>query len=176
MQHETLDTPVPLKYNNGSSFPDNSKMIGYALLGVGVLFSAFGNWIIGPPLLLFGLFICFTNYGVQFHPETKQVTEFTNYLGFIPVKKTFSYEKWGFMSVVPLRITSTVYARSSNSTSLTDNYHTICLLGKNYKSKKELIRLHSKNTAEITARTLSSRLDIAYFDYDPQVVRDAFRK
>ena len=175
MQNETLDTPVPLKYNNGSSFPDNSKVIGYALLVVGVLFSAFGNWIIGPPLLLFGLFICFTHYGVEFHPEKKEVTEYTKYLGFIPVSKTLNYEKWGFVSVVPLRITSTVYARSSNSTSLTDNYFTICLLGKNYRSKKELIRLDNKNTAETTAKALSSRLGLDYFEYNPQVVRDAFR-
>lgn len=176
MSNDFIDTPVSLTYNNGSSFPANAKIIGYALLGVGFLLLISMNVIIGPTFLLIGLFICFTTYGVEFNPEKKEVIEFTNYLGIIPVKKRFSYEKWGFISVVPLRITATVYGRSSNSTSITDNYFTICLLGKNYRSKKELIRFDNKNTAETTAKSLSHRLGLEYFEYDPLVIRNAYRK
>lgn len=175
MKDDILDKPVSLHYNNGSSFPESSKIIGYAFLGVGTIFTVLGSWYLGIPLILFGCFICFTRYGVKFDPKLKQVTEYTNYLGVIPKKKTTNYSEWGLLTVIPLKISTRLYSKSVFSTTVSNYYFTICLIGKNYRSKKELIRLDNKSTAEATAKALCYRLGMDYFEYDPEVIRKAFR-
>jgi len=173
---ETLDPPVKLKYSYGKLFPANAVFIGYIFLAVSVFSFLLGAWIIGLIIMLIGLVISLTWSEVKFNPEAKEFTEQINYLGFIPISKRYYCKNWKYITVLPVKLTTTVYSRSTNYTNLTEYYFAITLLNANYRNKKELVQFESRNSGEEIAKELGTRLGLDYFDYDPSVIRESFRR
>ncbi len=66
---------------------------------------------------------------------------------------------------------SQVYGRSSNSTIISNSYAAITLFGENLKGKKSITKLLSNGEATDIAKSLATRLDLKYFEYDPKFVR-----
>ncbi|WP_341902242.1 hypothetical protein [Fluviicola taffensis] len=168
---DTLDQPMDLHFRNGKVFPSNVLILGYIFLGLSPL-SFFGNMYIGIGLFLVGVFITFTSNHVVVDLERETIREYTAYLGFIKIGKTINYRKYGILTVVPVKQTTTAYTRSTQSTSYTDYLFAVCLLGSNYRGKRELTKLPQKSQSEDLAKELSHRMNMEYFDYDPMVIRE----
>lgn len=174
--HEPLDAPLQLSFSNGKLFPPNAVFMGYVFMVVSCFSLFMGGWILSLILLSIALLTAFTNYGIRFDPGRQTFTEFTHYLGLIPIEKTLSYASWKYITVIPLKSTTTLFSRSTNSTSITTYYYTICLLNANYRNKKELTKFESKSTSDEIAKQLSERLGLEFFEYDPLTIREAFKR
>ncbi|MDF3027040.1 MAG: hypothetical protein K0S23_1347 [Fluviicola sp.] len=168
---EPLDQPIDLHFRNGKVFPSNVLILGYIFLGLSPLVF-FGNMFLGAGLFLGGVFIAFTSNHVVVDLETQTIREYTAYWGFIRIGITTDYRKYGILTVVPVRQTTTTYARSIHSTSYTDYLFAVCLLGSNYRGKKELTKFPQKSLSENLAKELTHRMGMEYFDYDPMVIRE----
>ena len=167
----TLDQPIDLHFRNGKVFSSNVVVLGYVLLGLSPL-AFFGNVFIGIGLLLVGAFIGFTTNHVVVDLENETIWEYTAFLGFIKIGKKTDYRKYGILTVVPVKQTTTTYGRSTHSTSYTDYLFAVCLLGSNYRGKRELTKLPQKSQSEDLAKELTHRMGMEYFDYDPKVIRE----
>ncbi len=167
---DTIDTPIPLQYNNGKSFPHNAVFVGYALLVVSIP-ALLGNIYIGIVLFLVSLLMCFTNYGTEIDVEKRTVKEYNKIMGFIKVGKPYDYGKFQFVTVVPVRQTTTAYGRGTSSVSSTEYLCAVCLLNPQYRNKKEITRFKQKSKCEDIAKGLAHTMNLEYFDYDPQVIR-----
>lgn len=167
----TLDQPIDLHFRNGKIFPSNVRILGYIFLGL-CLPALLGNIFIGIGLFVVGAFISFTSNHVVVDLETQTIREYTAYFGFIKIGKTTDYRKYGILTVVPVKQTTTAYTRSTQSTSYTDYLFAVCLLGSNYRGKKELTKLPQKSQSEDLAKELTHRMGMEYFDYDPMVIRE----
>lgn len=169
---EPIDAPISLHFKNGRVFPPNSLFMGYTILAIAIFVSMALDIYFGLAGILIGSFIAFTRYGVIILDDGSALIEYTRYFGFIQIAKKKSLNAYSFVTVIPVKQTSTIYSRSSSSTSITDYFQTISLLKSNYRGKLELTRLNSKSIAEETARKLAERLNLHYFDYDPQLIRE----
>lgn len=173
---DTLDAPVNLKFNNGKLFPSNVVFVGYVFLGVGVFSLLTAAWPIGLFFILLGAFLSLTFELVIFDPEKRIVKEQTNYLGFIPSNKIHSCNKWKYMTVIPVRRTTTIYASAANYTTDTRYVFTLTLLNEMYRNKKELVRFDDKGDAELNCERLCERMSMEFFKYDPMVIREFYKK
>lgn len=168
---EPIDQPIDLHFRNGRVFPSNVVVLGYIFLGLSPL-ALFGNVFIGIGLLLVGVFIAFTSNHVVVDLETQTFREYTAYLGFIKIGKTIDYRKYGILTVVPVKQTTTAYTRSTQSTSNTDYLFAVCIMESNFRGKRELTKLKQKSQSEDLAKELAHRMGMEYFDYDPMVIRE----
>jgi len=169
---EILDKPVDLHYKNGKVFPPNAVFMGYMFILVALFILYMGFLTVGIITLLIALFLSFTTYGIEIHPETSTISEYTSYLGFIKIKKTFDYRKYPILTVVPTKHSYAMYTRSAMSGSYTNYYHSICLLNKNYRNKRDLVKFEQKDQSIEIAKGLAHRMNLEYFDYDPMVIRE----
>jgi hypothetical protein len=169
---DILDQPTNLHFKNGKVFPPNVVFMGYIVVGAAVAVFFLGNIFIGFGVLLLSLFLSLTNYGVEIHPETFTISEYTSYLGFIKIKKKIDSRKYAIITVVPSKQSNTMYARTNTSTNYTDYYHSVCLLTKQYRGKRELTKFTQKAQAVEVAKELGHRMNLEYFEYDPRVIRD----
>lgn len=169
---DILDQPINLHMKNGKVFPHNAVFLGYIILGASVFAFVMGSIYIGIGGLLISLFISFTTYGVRIYPETFTVDEYTRYMGFIQFNKLFDYRKFNIITVVPTIQANTMYSRSSNSMTYTDSYYSICLLNKNYRNRKDLIKIERKDKSVEVAKMLAHIMEMEYFEYDPKIIRE----
>lgn len=168
---ELLDTPVSLSYNNGKVSPSNVVFMGYIILPVSLFMFLMGSYILGSIALVLSVFIAFTTYGTVIDPEEKKIREYTAYLGFIKVYKSYSYANFQYLTIIPSKKTTTMNMRMINTISHTDYLQGICILNKNYRNKKELTRFPQKSLALDVAKKLTNIMDLEYFEYDPQIIR-----
>lgn len=173
---QPIDEPIALNYNNGKLFPSNGIFTSYILLAVGILLSIQGAWIIGSPIAILSSLVIFSNYGVQFESDGSSINEYINFFGFIKFSKSFETAKWKYITVLPGKATNTMFSRSTNYTNQTNYFYQICLLNDRYGHKKELIKLSSKSEAEALAKSLAHIMQLTYFEYDPAVIRTAYRQ
>jgi len=169
---QILDSPIKLEFNNGKLFPTNALVIGYVFLGLSLIIIINGGFIIGPILFLVSLFICFSWQKVKIDPENELVYEYTSIFNEINIGKPYSFESHKFITVLPLIESARIYASTSNSTTISNNYFSIVLFKDRLKGKKIITKFDSRNEAEEIAKQLGHRLDLKYFDYDPRLVRD----
>lgn len=171
---QTLDEDINLKYSLGRLFPSNVVFIGILFFVTALFALMMGAVLPFLILALIGSFTAFSYQGIIFDPEKKQAIEYVYWLGFIKKTTTIQMDKYTYFSVIPKRISNTVYSRSTNHTTYTSYKFSICLLKQNYLGKKELIYFESKSKAETVARRLAEIMALEYFDYNPQELRKRF--
>lgn len=171
MFENTLDTPVPRHFDNGWYFPLRIRISGFILIAFGLFSLLTASYYIGAPLFVLGLFIAFTFSGVRIDTTRKRIIEYTRYLGFIHVTKSYSYEQHHYVTAIPTRVSQAVNANLVQQTVETSYRFTVCLLTENFRRKKELMVITSKSEAEHLSNQLAHLLEMEYFEYDPQAVR-----
>jgi len=171
MENQTLDEDIKLKYKLGRLFPSNVVFIGILFLTTSLFALMMGGVIPFFILALIGSFTTFSYQYIEFDPEQKQAVEYVCWLGFIKTRTTIHIDKYTNFSVLPKRVSNTVYSRSTNHTTYTNYKFSICLLKQNYLGKKELMIFDSKVKAESIAKRLAELMELSYFDYDPQELR-----
>lgn len=174
--NDTLDSPVKYAYSNGKMFPSNAIVIGYILLTASLFSLAVGSWIIAIILAPISGLIAFSYSTVSFDPEKKQIQEMNYFVGFIPVVNTLNASQWTYLTVIPQKRISTMYASTSNSTTITEYYFVLTLLNQHYRNKKELVWFESKVDAVEVAKALSQPMELTYFEYDPGVIRSYYTR
>jgi hypothetical protein len=173
---DVLDKPVALSYNNGKLFPQNGIFSSYFVLATSLFCFIKGAWFVGLPLLILSSFVLLSNQGVRIQNDGSHFIEFTNYFGFIKHNKSFQTNDWTYITVLSGKATTTMFSRSTNYTNQTNYFYQICLLNKRYGQKKELIKQSSKSEAAATAKLLAHIMQLTYFEYDPAVIRAAYRQ
>ena len=173
---DVLDKPVALSYNNGKLFPQNGIFSSYFVLAASLLCFVKGAWFVGLPLLILSSLVLLSNQGVRIQNDGSHFIEFTNYFGFIQQNRSFQTKDWTYITVLPGKATTTMFSRSTNYTNQTNYFFQICLLNQRYGHKKELIKLSSRSEAEALAKSLAHIMQLSYFDYDPAVIRAAYRQ
>lgn len=169
---DILDQPTNLHLKNGKVFPTNVVFMGYIILGTACFAFLMGSILIGIGGLLVGSFISFTASGIRIRPEIFRVEEYTRYLGFIPIAKSFDFRQYSIICVVPVRETNTMYSRSSNSKSYAESYYFICLLNQNYRNRKDIAKFERKDKSTEVAKMLAHIMTLEYFEYSPKVIRE----
>ena len=169
---DIIDSPVQLEFKNGSIFPQNAVIIGYVFLPISVFIILGGGFIIGPIFLFTSLAVCFTRHVVEIIPEKHIIHDYYCFVGFIKIGKPYSFEAYKYITVMPLIESTRVYANSTNSTTISNNYSTVVLFKDRLKGKKHITKYGERNEAVEVAQKLSSRIGLKYFDYDPKLVRD----
>lgn len=171
---EIIDQPQKLDFKNGKVMPSNAIIIGYVLFIVGI-FAIILTWYTGVGMILIGAFLAFTTYGTKILPEEKIIEEYTKYLGFIRAAKKKSIKSYSYTSVIPKKVTSTMYSGTINFTTQTDYKFSICFLTNSYGGKIEITSYDQKGEAIHTAKELANSLKLNYFEYDPRTIRDRMR-
>lgn len=166
---DQLDKPVALSYDNGKVSLSNVLLIGYIILGVSLLI-LLGDWIVGSIGIVIGSFISFTREGIDIQPEQKVIVFYTKFFGFIKIGKKKSYQNFQFITVIPVKETTTSHSRNT-SVSNTDYKFGISLLNASYRNKTDLTRYDQRSQSEDIAKQLAFRMELEYFEYDPAVVR-----
>lgn len=167
-----IDSPVSVKYNNGNTFPRNFVIIAYIALAFSVVFFLSGSYILTGIVLTVSLLVITNRQIVIINEEQKFIHDYVLYLGFIKSGKKYPLDKYIYITTVPLVETHKVYARSSLSTTISNNYQVVTLFRERLKGKCEITKYNSKNEAVETATKLGERLGIKYFEYDPKLIRE----
>lgn len=169
---DPIDAPVQLNYNNGNNFPPNFVIIAYVVLAASLLLALTGTFILGGILLLLTLLVVSNRHIVIINTEQNFIHDHSLYLGFIKVGKKYPLDKYKYITTMPLIESQQVYASTSNSTTISNSYTTITFFGDRFKGKRIITKFDSKNQAEEVAEKLAERLNLKYFQYDPQLVRE----
>lgn len=169
---ETLDTPIKLTFKNGNNFPPNFVIIAYVVLGAAVLLGLSGNYIFGIVAFILSLFAITNRHIVEIDPENNTVHDYSLIFGLIKNGKKYPLDKYKYITALPLVESQQVYASTSNSTTISNNYYTVTLFGERFKGKRMLAKFDSKNEAADVAVKLGDRLGIKFFNYDPKLVRE----
>lgn len=172
---DPLDEPSSLVFNSGNTLPPNIKIIAivFSVLAVGMLISEF--LYIGIALLLLDIFVLTQQQIVEINEEKNFVHDYSKHLGFIKLGKKYPLDKYMYVTAMPLLESARVYGRSSNSTTISNNYHSITMFGKRLRGKRVLKKFDSRAEASEVAQKLADRLNLKYFDYDPKLVRAVIR-
>ncbi|XOV66741.1 MAG: hypothetical protein ACFHU9_14035 [Fluviicola sp.] len=179
---EPIDSPVQLKFNSGNTLPPNFKIIAYIclllFLGLIVHGAAEGGVIpllIGASLFLLDLFAITQVQIVEINQKENFVHDYSLHLVFIKLGKKYPLDKYMYVTAMPFLESSRVYGRSSNSTTISNNYHTVTMFGNRLRGKRVLKKYDSKAEASEIAQKLADRLNLKHFDYDPKLVRAVLR-
>ncbi len=164
-----------LKFDNGKVFPPNVVVMAYVFLAVSI-FSFLSTWWLGLILFIVSMFILTTKMKVEIDLAENTYREFTHFFQIIKMGKTFDLNSFKYVSVIPKRQSTVMYSRASNSNIQTNFFHVVCILNENFRAKKEVLQLESKNKANLLAQDLSIKLKMDYFEYDPQKVREFYSK
>ncbi|MFT6442931.1 MAG: hypothetical protein ACJASQ_001008 [Crocinitomicaceae bacterium] len=168
---ETLDSPATLKYNNGNNFPTNFKMISYMMLVGSIALIVTGWFVFGGILLLISTGIITNRNIVIIDSVENFIHDYSLFLGFIKIGKKYPLDKYKYVTTMPLIESRTVYASTSNSSTISHSYITVTLFGERLKGKRVITKFESKNEAMEVASKLSDRLGLKFFEYDPKLVR-----
>jgi hypothetical protein len=172
MTTDILDSPVPTHFKHGWFFPFRIRLLGFSLLAICIPSLLFGSIYIGIGTLILGIFISFSFSGVKIDTDKQEVSEYTNYFGFIKTAKKYSYLKLHYITAMPKRESTTVNANIVQHTVDTTYKFTITLFTESFRSKKEITVYDSKSEAVHVSKQLAYLLKLNYFEYDPQFVRD----
>ncbi|MFT6138479.1 MAG: hypothetical protein ACJAV5_002241 [Vicingaceae bacterium] len=99
------------------------------------------------------------------------IHDYSLFFGFIKIGKKYPLDKYKYVTTMPLIESRTVYASTSNSTTISHSYITVTLFGERLKGKRVITKFESKNEAMEVASKLSDRLGLKFFEYDPKLVR-----
>lgn len=168
---KTLDNPARLEYNHGNIIPVNLKMAAYFFLGICIMFTLSGFYIIAFILLFLCLCILINKNIVSISPEEDEIHDYMQYLGFIKIGKRTKLSDYKYITTMPLIEGQQMYASSAQSTTISNNYTTITFFKDRLRGKKVIAKFDSKNEAVEAAESLSSRLNMKFFVYDPKLVR-----
>ncbi len=168
---EPLNKPATLEYNNGNIIPGNLKMIAYILLGVCVMLLFSGNYIAAVILSFCCLCIIINNNIVSINPEKNEIHDYMKYLGFIKIGKKIKLDDFKYITTMPLVEGQQVLANMAQTTTITNSYTTITFFKDRLRGKKVVTKLNSKNEAIERAKLLAERLNMKFFVYDPNLVR-----
>lgn len=172
---ESLDNPISLTFKSGNTLPPNIKIIAIVVSAASA-FMIFSDIIyIGIALLLLNIFVLTQQQIVEINEAKNTVHDYSMHFGFIKIGKKYPLDKYMYVTAMPLLESARVYGRSSNSTTISNNYHSVAMFGNRLRGKRILKKFDSKGEASEVAQKLADRLNIKYFDYDPQLVRSVIR-
>jgi len=86
------------------------------------------------------------------------------HFGFIKIGKKYPLDKYMCVTAMPLLESAQVYGRSSNSTIISNNYHSVTMFGNRLRGKRILKKYDTKAEASEVAQKLAGRLNLKYFD------------
>ncbi len=162
-----------MRFNNGKVFSPNAVFIGYVFVSAAAIVFLM-NPLIGPILLLPGLFVALTTYGTEIRFDDKVVKEFTSYFGFIESAKEHSYAGHRYITVVPTRQSYTMHSRTNMSATVSDYFFTVTLFNSTFRNKIEICKKEERDEAQRIAWELADKMDLEYFEYDPKKIRNIF--
>ena len=168
---EPLDKPINLEFNNGNLVPSNVKMVAYIFLGIAVMFVLSKLYIVAAIVCFLSLCAIINTNIIAINPDKDEIHDFTLYLGFMKLGKKIKLSDFKYISTMPLVEGQQMYANSALSTTITNNYTTVTLFKDRLRGKKVITKLDSKNEAIESAEKLAARLNMKFFVYDPQLVR-----
>ena len=171
MEVQTIDSVTPTKFDHGWFFPLTTRIMGYTMLVFGTVILVTSIYF-GIAVLLLGIFISFSFSGIEIDTTKKEVNEYNKYLGFIKTTKKYSYLKLHYITAMPKRISKVGHANLVQNTVDTEYKFSITLFTENLRTKKEIHTYTSKSKAVFVSKQLSSLLELEYFEYDPQFIRD----
>jgi len=179
---ESLDEPSSLKFNSGNTLPPNFKIIayiGFVFISVLIVHSALEgtllSLLIAIAFCILDLFAITQQQIVEINEEKNFVHDYSIHLGFIKLGKKYPLDKYMYVTAMPLLESARVYGRSSNSTTISHNYHSVTMFGNRLRGKRILKKYDSRAEASEAAQKLGDRLNLKYFDYDPKLVRAVLR-
>ncbi len=172
---DTIDEPPSLKFNSGNTLPPNIKIIAI-VAGVGSLAMIIaGALYLGIAILLLCIFVLTQRQVVEINQEKNVVHDYALHFGFIKLGKKYPLDKYRYVTAMPLLESARVYGRSSNSTTISNNFHTVTIFGNRLRGKRILKKYDTRSEAQEQGEKLANRLGLKYFDYDPQLVRAVIR-
>ncbi len=169
---DSLDEPSSLTFKSGNTLPPNFKVIAVVALILALVMIFNGAFYLGLAILILVVFVLTQQQSVEINEEKNVVHDFSMHLGFIKIGKKYPLEKYMYVTAMPLLESARVYGRSSNSTTISNNYHSVTLFGNRLRGKRVLKKYDSKAEASEAAQKLADRLNLKYFDYDPKLVRE----
>lgn len=169
---ETIDAPIQLTFKQGNNFPNNLVYISYAALAVGMILVLTGDYIFGGIICFLDLFVLTNRHVVKINEEKNYVHDYVSYFGFIKVGKKYPLDKYLYITAMPLIQSTQVMANYAQTTSISQSFHEVNLFGKGLRGKRFISKFSTRSEGEEFAEKLAGRLNIKYFQYDPQLVRD----
>lgn len=153
----------------GRPVSQSGVIVGYTLCVAGPVLLVVQNFIIGPVLLLMGLFMAGTTEGTQLDVEGKRVRSFLAVLG---IKKGTweSLDQYPFLSVLRKNKGQTQGIPNTTAADVTFHFvqYEICLLSESHR-KRLLVKIHDKKeAAQADAATLSALLGKPLVEFSPK--------
>lgn len=161
---ESLDNPISLAFKSGNTLPPNIKVIAIVVSAASA-FMIFSDIIyVGAALLLLNIFVLTQQQIVEINEEQNTVHDYSMHFGFIKIGKKYPLDKYMCVTAMPLLESAQVYGRSSNSTIISNNYHSVTMFGNRLRGKRILKKYDTKAEASEVAQKLAGRLNLKYFD------------
>lgn len=168
---EPLDSPVKLHYKNGNNFPKNFVLIAYVTLAVSVALAVTGSYVTGAVLFVLTTLPLSNRHHVVIDTDKGIVHDYTAMLGFIKIGKKYPLNKFRYVTSMPLIQSHNVQNNLVQQYAVTERSVTVTFFGERLRGKCIITKFDSKNEAEEIAQKLGDRLDLRYFEYDPQLAR-----
>ncbi|MCR9172504.1 MAG: hypothetical protein NXI10_08440 [bacterium] len=170
-----IDEPVSLKFNSGNTLPPNIKIIAIVVSALAVFLIFATMLYVGLALLVLNVFVLTQRQVVEINEEKNFVHDYSVHFGFIKIGKKYPLDKYKYVTAMPLLESAQIYGRSSNSTIISNNYHSVTLFGNRLRGKRILKKYDSRSEAIEAAQKLANRLNLKFFEYDPKLVRAVLR-
>ena len=168
-----LDTPTPLKYNNGNMFPINFRYMAYVfMIGAVALMIVQSTYVLGAVLLIMSIGVVTNQDYVVILEEDAMIHDYSLYFGFIKIGRKYSTRSYKYVTAMPLIETNRAMANYVQTTSETKSSFTVTFFGTRLQGKKMIAKFNSREEAKEKASLLAERLNLKYFDYNPKLVRD----
>jgi hypothetical protein len=157
-------------------FPLPLISVGYALLGVGVLFLLAGSFLLGPILVIVGGFFSFTFSGVKLDIANKEAQHYTSFYGW---KKGnwVGLKSYPFVSILKSRIG--FRANNFNAAPMEfsgEELFDIYLLSSDHRERFLIKSEKTEAIAKQSAKELGQKLGVEYANYNPQAPSRKLRR
>ena len=162
-----------MKEQIGSSFTKSFKIVGFLIIAIGLLISLSNilyefsfAFLIGIPLILVGLILNLTFYGIEI--KNNKYRKFTKVLG-ITLGKFKNINDYVFISIKKAEHGQKVYGASNMSVSVSDKKYDVCFFDKTYRKMEVMKICDTEKEAIEFAKVLTTETGLEYTKYNPPI-------
>ncbi len=164
-----------MKEKIGASFTKSFKIAGFIIIIIGLLIIIFNltptfsfKFLIGIPLIIVGLIVNFTYYGIEIKKDINKYRKFTEILGFT-FGKYRKISDYIFISIKKAQHGYKVYGASNISTTVSKQKYDVCFFNKTFKKKVVMKIIDTEKEAIEYAKILAVETGLEFSRYNPPI-------
>ena len=154
-----------IKNRIGFSFPGLIVFMGFTAM-LSSLFIMVESPILGLLVLILGSFLGTSSYGSEIDVINNRFREYGSVFG-IKKGKWFNLNSMPFLGIFKSRSGYLIYGRSTNSTTVIDDYFDVCLMSNSHRKRIVLQKFKTKEEALNFTEMLEKKIEVKLTTFNP---------